>query len=124
MTIEDEQAFANVIVWPRVFEAFRPQVMGARLVGVTGRLQNESGVIHLVAEKIEDWSHLIDALDRDGPPIDPAMPPDEAKRGPGRDPRDPNEAPHRRLPAPASLLPAEAQAADARAALPKGRNFH
>ncbi|MFG1423632.1 error-prone DNA polymerase [Roseixanthobacter liquoris] len=136
MTIEDEQAFANVIVWPRVFEAFRPQVMGARLVGVTGRLQNESGVIHLVAEKIEDWSHLIDELDRDGSPINPAMPPDEAKRGPGRDPRetsgpgrdpretsgpgrdprDPKEAPHRRRPAP--LVPANAPA------LPKGRNFH
>ncbi|HQS09004.1 MAG TPA: error-prone DNA polymerase [Xanthobacteraceae bacterium] len=143
MTIEDEQAFANVIVWPRVFEAFRPQVMGARLVGVTGRLQNESSVIHLVAEKIEDWSHLIDALDRDGPPIDPAMPPDETKRGPGRDPRetsgpgrdprDPNEAPHRRRPAqtplpndvlPADVLPVDVLPADARAALPKGRNFH
>ncbi|MFG1428777.1 error-prone DNA polymerase [Roseixanthobacter glucoisosaccharinicivorans] len=116
MTIEDEQAFANVIVWPRVFETFRPQVMGARLVGVTGRLQNESSVIHLVAEKIEDWSHLIDELDRDGSPINPAMPPDEAKRGPGRDPRDPKEAPHRRHPAP--LVPANAPA------LPKGRNFH
>ncbi|MFG1399625.1 error-prone DNA polymerase [Roseixanthobacter pseudopolyaromaticivorans] len=119
MTIEDEQAFANVIVWPRVFETFRPQVMGARLVGVTGRLQNESSVIHLVAEKIEDWSHLIDELDRAGPPIDPAMPPDEAKRGPGRDPRDPNEAPHRRRSTHAALPEGTAQAA-----LPKGRNFH
>ncbi|MFG1462620.1 error-prone DNA polymerase [Xanthobacter sp. DSM 24535] len=116
MTIEDEEAWANVIVWPRVFEMFRPQVMGARLVAVTGRLQNASSVIHLVAEKIEDWSDLIDTLDRDGPPINAAMPPDEAKRGPTRDQR---EAPYTRsIPQPLPL-PGAAQAA-----LPKGRNFH
>ena len=31
MTIEDETAVANVIVWPKVFERLRPIVLGARL---------------------------------------------------------------------------------------------
>ena len=42
MTLEDETAIANTIVWPRIFERFRPVVLGARLISVTGKLQNES----------------------------------------------------------------------------------
>jgi error-prone DNA polymerase len=56
MTIEDETGIANVIVWPKLFERQRPEVIGARFVAVTGRVQNESGVIHIVAEKIQDLS--------------------------------------------------------------------
>lgn len=66
MTLEDEGAWANVIVWPNVFEAFRAQVMGARLVGVHGRLQKASGVVHVVADRIEDWSALLAELDQTG----------------------------------------------------------
>ena len=33
MTVEDESGIANLIVWPKVFEHFRPVVLGARLVG-------------------------------------------------------------------------------------------
>jgi len=54
MTIEDETAVANVIVWPKVFERLRPIVLGARYVAVTGCVQEESGVIHVVAEQLED----------------------------------------------------------------------
>ena len=50
MTIEDESAIANVIVWPKVFERVRPVVLGARYVAVSGRVQAESGVIHVVAD--------------------------------------------------------------------------
>jgi error-prone DNA polymerase len=56
MTLEDEKSIANVIVWPKVFDRFRPVVMGARFVRVKGRLQSVSGVIHIVAETIEDLS--------------------------------------------------------------------
>ena len=41
-TIEDETGIANVIVWPQVFETFRSVVLGARLISVTGKLQNAS----------------------------------------------------------------------------------
>ena len=54
MTLEDETDIANAIVWPKTFERFRPIVLGARLVAVTGRVQSESGVIHVVADRLED----------------------------------------------------------------------
>ena len=46
----------------RIFERFRPVVMGARFVRVTGKLQSESGVIHIVADKIEDLTPWLAAL--------------------------------------------------------------
>jgi error-prone DNA polymerase len=62
LTLEDEQAVANVIIWPRVFDRFRPVVMGGRLIRVSGRLQSESGVIHIVADRIEDLTHWLGEL--------------------------------------------------------------
>ena len=64
MTIEDESAVANVIVWPKVFERVRPIVLGARYVAVSGRVQSESGVIHVVAEQLEDLTRLARATRR------------------------------------------------------------
>ncbi len=66
MTLEDETAIANIIVWPALFERFRAVVLGARLIGVTGKLQSESGVIHIVAEQVEDLSPLLRNLSDDG----------------------------------------------------------
>ena len=58
LTLEDETGVVNVVVWPKVFDQFRPVVMGARMVLIRGRIQRavdaEGGVIHLVAEHIED----------------------------------------------------------------------
>ena len=36
MTLEDESGIANIVVWPKVMERFRKEVMGARLVLVEG----------------------------------------------------------------------------------------
>ncbi|RXL78722.1 hypothetical protein EO238_32035, partial [Citrobacter sp. AAK_AS5] len=54
LTIEDETGVANVIVWPKVFERHRREVLGGRLLVVDGKLQNEQGVIHVVADKLMD----------------------------------------------------------------------
>jgi error-prone DNA polymerase len=56
MTIEDETGQANIIVWPKLMERQRAEIIGARHVAVTGRLQKEGGVTHVVAERIEDLS--------------------------------------------------------------------
>ncbi len=79
-TLEDETGIANVIIWSRTFEAFRPIVLGARLIGVTGPLQNASGVIHVVAEQIEDLTPLLRRLSEDAVRIDATVRPDEVKR--------------------------------------------
>ncbi|WP_424362285.1 error-prone DNA polymerase [Methylocystis parvus] len=56
MTIEDETGQANIIVWPKLLERQRAEIIGARYVAVTGRLQKEAGVIHVVAERVDDLS--------------------------------------------------------------------
>ena len=74
MTLEDETAVANAILWPRTFEQYRPVIMGARLISITGMLQNEKGVIHIVAEHFEDLSPLLRSLSEDQPKLPTIMP--------------------------------------------------
>lgn len=62
LTLEDEQTVANVIFWERTFNRYRPIVMGARLIRVTGKLQSESDVIHIVADKVEDLTPWLSVL--------------------------------------------------------------
>ncbi|MCH7711608.1 MAG: error-prone DNA polymerase, partial [Proteobacteria bacterium] len=62
ITLEDEGGIANLVVWPGVFEAFRPVVLKSRLMGVTGKLQREGEVIHVVAERLVDLSPLLPTL--------------------------------------------------------------
>nr|WP_083660004.1 error-prone DNA polymerase [Acuticoccus yangtzensis] len=66
MTVEDETGIANIIVWPKVFEAFRQVVLGARFIKVTGWVQAEDGVVHVVAAQLEDRTPLLTALSKDG----------------------------------------------------------
>ena len=80
MTIEDESAVANAIVWPKVFERVRPVVLGARYVAVTGRVQEECGVIHVVAEKLEDFTPWLARLAEHGAGIDALARCDEVRR--------------------------------------------
>ena len=80
MTIEDETAMANIIVWPKMFERLRPVVLGARYVAVRGKVQEESGVIHVVAEHIEDLTPLLGRLTEHGTEIDGLARCDEVRR--------------------------------------------
>ena len=80
MTIEDETAAANIIVWPKTFERFRPIILGARYVAVSGQLQQESGVIHVVAAKLDDLTPLLARLTEDAPPIQSLARADAVKR--------------------------------------------
>ncbi|MEP4768760.1 MAG: error-prone DNA polymerase [Roseibium sp.] len=59
LTLEDEGGIGNIIVWPKVFEKYRPLILGARFLKVSGRVQNEAGVIHVVADHVEDVTHLL-----------------------------------------------------------------
>ncbi|MET0446238.1 MAG: error-prone DNA polymerase [Pseudorhodoplanes sp.] len=71
MTLEDETGIANVVVWPKVMEKFRKEVMGARLIWVEGRVQSsKEKVVHLVAERLVDRSDELRYLANDalGPP--------------------------------------------------------
>ncbi len=56
ITLSDETGITNVVVWPRIFELFRREVMGGRLLLVEGTVQNADNVVHLVAARIIDRS--------------------------------------------------------------------
>jgi len=66
MTLEDETGIANIVVWPKVMERYRKEVMGARLVLVEGYIQSSpEKVVHLVAEKLFDRSRDLTGLAND-----------------------------------------------------------
>ena len=50
MTLEDETGFVNVVIWSRVYEKYRVLVRTTSFLGVTGKLQVQDGVAHLIAE--------------------------------------------------------------------------
>lgn len=63
LTMEDESGIANIVVWPKIMERFRREVMGGKLLSITGKVQRDtSGVTHLVANSIEDKSYDLIAL--------------------------------------------------------------
>ncbi|MEM7599393.1 MAG: OB-fold nucleic acid binding domain-containing protein [Pseudomonadota bacterium] len=62
LTLEDETGVINVVVWRALYERFRRAVIAGRLLRVTGRLQRENAVVHVVAEEIEDISPMLDRL--------------------------------------------------------------
>ncbi|KJC41340.1 error-prone DNA polymerase [Bradyrhizobium sp. LTSP857] len=73
MTLEDETGIANVVVWPKIMEQYRKEVMGARLILVEGYIQSSpEKVTHLIAQRMIDRSHDLiglanDALSRTHP---------------------------------------------------------
>jgi error-prone DNA polymerase len=62
ITIEDESGIANGILWPDRFEAQRRTVMSASMIGIKGTVQREGSVIHVIADRIEDYTGLLGAV--------------------------------------------------------------
>ncbi|MGB8276418.1 MAG: error-prone DNA polymerase [Methylovirgula sp.] len=135
LTMEDETGVANTIIWPKVFESLRPIVIGARFIAVTGRLQSESGVIHIVAERAEDLTPLLGLLTSQNEEIAKeisGLARADAVKRPYHGPRFPLSAKKQRKfetdkSAEAGLFDRDSAAdlaTDLAHVLPKGRNFH
>ncbi|HEY8375353.1 MAG TPA: OB-fold nucleic acid binding domain-containing protein, partial [Nannocystis sp.] len=60
-TLEDETGMLSLIVWASVLERHSLLARTARLLGVTGRLQREQGVTHLIAEALWDPRRALDS---------------------------------------------------------------
>jgi error-prone DNA polymerase len=92
ITLEDETGIANLVVWPAVFDKQRKIVMGARLMAVHGIVQKDAdnGVIHVVARKLEDHSHMLRHLSEDSLPstLSQGDAGGSWRPPPGRHPRD------------------------------------
>jgi len=115
LTLEDENGVANIIVWQRDFERLLPIIMGSKFIRVTGRLQCESGVIHIVAQTMEDLTPWLSDLSEKARSIETLARADEIKR-PGTD---------QRLRPPSIHKPANHSQAhsEVSSVMPKGRNF-
>jgi len=91
ITLEDETANANLIVWPTVFEQNRRPILGATMLGCRGKVQHASGITHLIVEEVRDLSADLRRVSG----VDDAFPlasgrGDEAKHGGhGLDSREP-----------------------------------
>jgi len=92
ITIEDETGIANLVVWPDVFEKQRKIVMGSRLMTVHGIVQRDpdNEVIHVVAQRLEDHTHMLRHLSEDimTAPLSRGDAPGAIRPPPGRHPRD------------------------------------
>jgi len=53
-TLEDETGFVNLVVWRPVFDKYSVLARSAVLLGVTGKVQSENGVVHLIADELWD----------------------------------------------------------------------
>jgi single-strand DNA-binding protein len=67
LTLEDETGISNVIVWQNVYQQFRRAIIAGRLLRVTGKLQRDGQVVHVIAQQVEDISYMLDRL------LDPAQ---------------------------------------------------
>ena len=52
MTLEDETGFVNLVIWDRVFQAHATIVKTAHWLGVTGTVESQSGVVHVIAQRL------------------------------------------------------------------------
>jgi error-prone DNA polymerase len=62
VTLEDETGMANVVVWKDLAERQRRELLGARLLTVYGLLERQGEVVHIMARRLVDHSHLLGEL--------------------------------------------------------------
>ncbi|MGB5277896.1 MAG: error-prone DNA polymerase [Gammaproteobacteria bacterium] len=56
VTLEDETGQTNVVVWPQLAERQARELLNAHLLCVQGSIQQEDGVLHLIAFRLQDLS--------------------------------------------------------------------
>jgi error-prone DNA polymerase len=62
ITLEDETGNVNLVVWSDTARAQRQAYLSARILKVSGVVEFSSGVLHLLAGRLEDISGSMHAL--------------------------------------------------------------
>ncbi len=65
ITLEDETGVVNLVVWPDVMERYRKVIMSARLMEVTGRVEMDDEVLHVIVSHIDDATWRLTELSDD-----------------------------------------------------------
>ena len=63
VTLEDESGQANIVIWPRLAERQAKELLHSRLLVVHGSVQQEEGVLHLIANRLEDFTPWLGQLE-------------------------------------------------------------
>jgi error-prone DNA polymerase len=58
MTLEDETGLVNLVLWRDVFKRHEVIAKTSAFLGVTGEIQSQDGVVHLIAEEL--WVPALD----------------------------------------------------------------
>ena len=62
ITLEDETGYVNVVVWPRIAERQRKELVFSRLMVVAGHVEKQGEVVHLIAGRLFDRTDLLGKL--------------------------------------------------------------
>jgi error-prone DNA polymerase len=54
LTLEDETGFVNCVVWDRTFQRYRALILTSSVLGVTGKLEKEGRVVHIIVQRCWD----------------------------------------------------------------------
>jgi error-prone DNA polymerase len=59
MTIEDETGYANLVIFEKLFDTYRKEILQSKLIMVEGKLQIEGIVIHVIVKRCYDISKML-----------------------------------------------------------------
>jgi error-prone DNA polymerase len=62
ITLEDETGYINVVVWSSLADKQRKEMLASKLLTVRGKIEKQGEVIHLIATRLIDDSHLLGKL--------------------------------------------------------------
>ena len=62
ITIEDETGFSNLVVFQKLFDKYRKEILQAKLLMVEGKLQREGEVVHVIVKRCYDLSKFLRGL--------------------------------------------------------------
>lgn len=63
VTLEDETGIANLVIYPNVWQRFRKVARFASVLMASGRLQREGDIIHIVCDRLDDVSEMLETLE-------------------------------------------------------------
>jgi len=62
VTLEDETGYVNLVVWNDLADRQRKELLGSKLLAVSGEVQRAGRVVHILARRFEDLSALLGRL--------------------------------------------------------------
>ncbi len=62
ITLEDETGYINAVIWPRLWEKQRAEILGATILAIDGVMETDGNVHHLIAARVHDFSTLAEGL--------------------------------------------------------------